>query len=108
VKEREKSKMTKNGDSNGNDVIDFFEAKARIEKAKNGKGPDKYILELSFSQTACQRLNEMQIMAGTQSYIETVRSALKFYAWFLSETSQGHKILVKRNQDEVVEIEFEF
>ena len=55
-------------------------------------------VQFDFSPEAMQRLDEIKEMAGSATRAETIRNALRLYAWFITETEPDSTIkIIDRN-----------
>ncbi len=63
-------------------------------------------LQLVFSADAYRRLNDAKHLSGASSQAQTVRDAIRVFAWFLQQRRDGFEIALLRDDkvEKVVEL----
>ena len=63
-------------------------------------------LQLVFSADAYQRLNDVKRLSGASSQAQTVRDAIRVFAWFLQQRRDGFEIALLQDGkvEKVVEL----
>ncbi len=67
----------------------------------------KFRLQFDITKEALSELDKLKVEAGASTRAEVVRNALRLYSWFITQRSEGNKILVK-SADETKQLEHIF
>jgi metal-responsive CopG/Arc/MetJ family transcriptional regulator len=60
---------------------------------------EKYRIQFDLSAEALQSLDEIKEKAKAGTRAETVRNALRLYAWYLSKKAEGYQLLLRKDKD---------
>lgn len=92
-------------------VIDVLPAQG-VSRGATAAGPQERIgsrpVQVNLSEEAYARLAQLKESLGVASKTEVIRLGLAVLAWVVEELSEGHKILVQRGPNNVVELAFPY
>lgn len=73
-----------------------------------GSTPDRYRIQLDFTQDAFQELEKLKADVGASSRAETVRYAMRVLRWAINTLQGGGQIFVSRTHGVYSGVEFPF